>query len=265
VQARKGAAIFTRVLCGIDETPESLEAVRQGRRLASPAAEILLVAVLDTGPAVNAGWAATQILEDIRDEEIAALGRARTAAGSHAQTRLLNGVPWSSISSTAREEGVDLVAVGTHERSRSAGIVGGSVATYTLHESPCSVLIARPSVEPGRFPRSILAGFDGSEGGAKALAVARRIAAETGAALRVLAAAGEHKLELDPVRALAPDFEVDHRSPVDALVAESENADLVVVGSRGLHGLAAIGSVSERVAHQARSSVLVVRREAAEG
>jgi nucleotide-binding universal stress UspA family protein len=28
-------------------------------------------------------------------------------------------------------------------------------------------------------------------------------------------------------------------------------ADLLVIGSRGLHGIAALGSVSERVAHQA--------------
>ena len=35
--------------------------------------------------------------------------------------------------------------------------------------------------------------------------------------------------------------------------------DLVVIGSRGLHGLKALGSVSERVAHQAECSVLVVR------
>jgi nucleotide-binding universal stress UspA family protein len=33
----------------------------------------------------------------------------------------------------------------------------------------------------------------------------------------------------------------------------------VVVGSRGLHGFPALGSVGERVAHRARSSVLVVR------
>lgn len=52
---------------------------------------------------------------------------------------------------------------------------------------------------------------------------------------------------------------VDKRSPVDALVSASESADLVVVGSRGLHGLQALGSVSERIAHRAHSSVLVVR------
>jgi nucleotide-binding universal stress UspA family protein len=31
------------------------------------------------------------------------------------------------------------------------------------------------------------------------------------------------------------------------------------VGSRGLHGVRALGSVSERVAHDARCSVLVIR------
>ena len=39
----------------------------------------------------------------------------------------------------------------------------------------------------------------------------------------------------------------------------SEFADLVVVGSRGLKGLKAVGSVSERVAHDARSPVLIMR------
>lgn len=47
--------------------------------------------------------------------------------------------------------------------------------------------------------------------------------------------------------------------PVDALVDASREADLLIVGSRGLHGLAALGSVSERVAHRAECSVLVVR------
>jgi nucleotide-binding universal stress UspA family protein len=32
-----------------------------------------------------------------------------------------------------------------------------------------------------------------------------------------------------------------------------------VVGSRGLQGMRSLGSVSERVAHEARCSVLVVR------
>jgi nucleotide-binding universal stress UspA family protein len=128
-----------------------------------------------------------------------------------------------------------------------------------LHEAPCSVLIARPCGEPERFPRSIVAGFDGSDAAREALSVARDLAERSNLTLRVVAAAGGEKLPLDPIREHAPDASLDERPPVDALVAESANADLLVVGSRGLHGLAAIGSVSERVAHQSKSSVLVVR------
>ena len=47
--------------------------------------------------------------------------------------------------------------------------------------------------------------------------------------------------------------------PVVALVEAARDADLLIVGSRGLHGLKALGSVSERVAHDASCSVLVVR------
>lgn len=47
--------------------------------------------------------------------------------------------------------------------------------------------------------------------------------------------------------------------PVVNLVDASIQADLVVMGSRGLHGARSLGSVSERVAHRAHSSVLVVR------
>lgn len=251
--------MFTRILCGVDESPEAIEAVRQARRLAGPEAELLLVGVLELNAAVHAGWAATDLLDEMRSEQLAALEVARLAAGDHVETRLMRGAPWSEIAATARAEEADLVAVGTHDRWRPAGIVGGSVATYMLHEAPCSVLIARPCGEPERFPRSIVAGFDGSDAAREALSVARDLAERSNLTLRVVAAAGGEKLSLDPIREHAPDASLDERPPVDALVAESANADLLVVGSRGLHGLAAIGSVSERVAHQSKSSVLVVR------
>ena len=49
------------------------------------------------------------------------------------------------------------------------------------------------------------------------------------------------------------------RKALDVLEVASETADLIVVGSRGLRGLRALGSLSERIAHEARCSVLVVR------
>jgi nucleotide-binding universal stress UspA family protein len=82
-----------------------------------------------------------------------------------------------------------------------------------------------------------------------------------GAALTIVAACGEKKLNLDELRTVEPNAEIDHRPAVEALVARAAEAgaDLLVVGSRGLHGVKALGSVSERVAHRAGCSVLVVR------
>lgn len=48
--------------------------------------------------------------------------------------------------------------------------------------------------------------------------------------------------------------------------AEREGIDLMVVGHRGIHGVRRmLGSVSERVAHHAPCSVMVVRNAAASG
>jgi nucleotide-binding universal stress UspA family protein len=61
------------------------------------------------------------------------------------------------------------------------------------------------------------------------------------------------------VAELEPGYELVPGKPVPGLVDRSADHDLLVVGSRGLHGLRALGSVSERVAHRAKCSVLVVR------
>ena len=66
-------------------------------------------------------------------------------------------------------------------------------------------------------------------------------------------------LDVDLVRQLAGDVKVDGAAPVTALCDAASNADLVVLGSRGLRGLRTLGSVSERVAHKATCSVLTVR------
>ena len=79
--------------------------------------------------------------------------------------------------------------------------------------------------------------------------------------MTAIAACGNTNLQAEAVRAVAVHATFDERSPVEALVerVSEANADLLVVGSRGLHGVAALGSVSERIAHRASCSVLVVR------
>jgi nucleotide-binding universal stress UspA family protein len=59
-----------------------------------------------------------------------------------------------------------------------------------------------------------------------------------------------------------PEVRIERGSPHRRIVevAHEVNASLIVMGSRGRAGVAALGSVSERVSHRAGCSVLVVRR-----
>jgi len=253
-------ALFERPLCGVDSSPESLVAVGQATKLAHPAGALVFAAVAEVDLAVHAGWAATPVLDDIRADARSAISSAHELAPA-AETLVVEGAPADQLLRLVREKEADLVVVGSHGGSRITGILLGSVATRMLHDAPCSVLVARPSGDPDHFPTRICVGVDGSPESALAAQVAHGLGNRLGAAVSVVAACGGKKLWLDRLRAVEPDASLDERPAVEALVERTaaENADLLVVGSRGLHGAAALGSVSEQVAHRARCSVLVVR------
>lgn len=253
------ASVFERIVCGVDETPASLEAVGRAARLLAPGGALHLVGVVYLAGAAAAGWSATRVAEDLERDAREALGRAAELAGPDASSRLVIGPVEKSVLAELERERATLVALGTHDRSRTAGILLGGVATTMLHEARCSVLVARPAAEPELFPRSLVVGADGSPESLQAAAVAGEIRDRFGASLRAVAATGGKPVDADRLAASGLDLQWDEREPVAALAAASAAADLLVVGSRGLHGLRALGSVSERVAHRARCSVLVVR------
>jgi nucleotide-binding universal stress UspA family protein len=261
-----GKSVFERIVVGVEESPESLVAARQATRLLASNGHLVLTAVAEAALAVHAGWAATGVLEDIENEARSALDAARVEAPG-AETVLVEGVPADALLETVGSRGADLVAVGTHGGSRARGILLGSVPTVMLHDAPCSVLIARPSKNGARFPRSICVGVDGSPSSARAAEVARKLAQFFDAPLTKVAACGGMKINLDDLWSIEPEAGLDHRPPVEALIerAAEVDADLLVVGSRGVHGMAALGSVSERVAHRAGCSALVVREDDPEG
>ena len=123
------------------------------------------------------------------------------------------------------------------------------------------MLLARAALG-NRFPSGILVGVDGSDHSLAAAAVARTIADRFGSELVVVVvvvAKGGTPVDPGPIRELSSEVVTDSGKPVEVLADLSEEVDLLVVGSRGLHGLAAIGSVSERVARRAACSTLVVR------
>ena len=92
--------------------------------------------------------------------------------------------------------------------------------------------------------------------------MATALAARFDADLRAIVATQDAHVDLEAARRIAPGCEEHDARALDILEASSETADLIVVGSRGLRGFRALGSLSERIAHEARCSVLVVRSAA---
>jgi nucleotide-binding universal stress UspA family protein len=163
------------------------------------------------------------------------------------------------ISEVAREQST-LVVVGSHEYSRLAGFVLGSTATEVVHKAPCSVLVARRRGIREEFPTNVVVGVDGSPQSATAYAVAHQLSERLSAELWPVVAHGGKAVNRRTVDAIVDHWREDSPDePVGALVTAAADADLLVVGSRGLHGLKALGSVAERVAHRAGCSVLIVR------
>lgn len=232
-------AIFKRVLVGIDDSPESLEAARQAAKLAT-ALPLTLLAVHDLGYAVvGGGIGAPAYLNEgnSRQRAVEALERAtQELAPLGPVGKIAKGRAWSQLLYEIAVRDNTLVAVGSHGAGRTKGILVGSTATELIHKAPCSVLVARKPLN--EFPSSIVVGVDDSPQGATAAAVASDLAERFGARLE--------RYE-----------NVSH--PVSELVDAAIEAELLVVGSRRLHGVRALASVSERVAHEAKCSVLIVR------
>ena len=252
--------LFDRVVCGVDQSAAGEVAARLAARVTAPDGVLTLATVADPALALHAGWAGTALAEELRHDAERALARgAAEAAPAHAaETLLLDGDPVDALLEELRLVDATLAVVGTHGLARAVGLALGSVATRLLHEAPCSVLVARePHGE--RWPRSIVVGVDGSAESAAALAVARELAERFDATLRPVVAAGESDVDLVEAFRATPDLEKLHDKAVAELCALSADTDLLVLGSRGLKGLRALGSISERVAHGARCPVLVVR------
>jgi nucleotide-binding universal stress UspA family protein len=253
-----GATVFSTVLAGVDGSPEGRDAVAQAARLRAPDGTLELVTAIYLVEAGLQHWSEERIAATLELEGGQGLAEAAELAGPGATRRLLNGPPLPALLGEAERIGATLISVGTHGYSRLSEIVIGGVSGPLLHEALCSILVARPPRDPPAFPRSVVVGVDGSAPSLDALAVAEHVAQRFAVPLRaVLARRGE----VDIVRAEAhvANLEVVDAHPVACLVDAAAAADLLVVGNRGLRGLRSLGSVSERVAHKAPSSVLVVR------
>ena len=252
-------SVLARIVVGVDGSEPGFEAARQAARLLEPGGWLELFGAVHLAKATHTGASAPRMHEEIELGGQEALDRAQELVGPDAIAKLVNGPPTESLLRELEDARATLVAVGTHGYSRASEIVLGGVAGSLLHRAPCSVLITRPPADGAHFPRALAVGVDGSDSAVAALEVARQLADRFHASLRPITGLGGKDVDLARVTRLASDVEVLDAKPLEALLEAASEVDLLVVGSRGLHGLSALGSISERVAHRAPSSVLVVR------
>lgn len=256
--------VFDRVVCGVDRSEPALVAARAAAIVTDAAGSLSLVSADNSSVAVHAAWKLVEVREAFAADAAAALEQATAAAQPiHELTgKVVRGDRLHVLLAEIERQQATLLVVGTHGHARSIGIAAGSVATFALHEAPCSVLVARGNVEAGRWPSRIVVGLDGSEDSAIAYRAAAELADRTGATLQAIVATRDRGIDLEAVRAIAPQVDERDARALDLLSVLSRPSDLLVVGSRGMKGVRALGSLSERLAHESRSSVLVVRPRA---
>jgi nucleotide-binding universal stress UspA family protein len=255
---------FSTVACGVDRSPQALEAARQALMVGEEEATYWGVAAWDSALAFQAGIHMAEVRKVLKEEAQAALLRL-TEELPDVQPLLVEGKEVAALLAAASNLGADLVCVGASGMSRLAGIAFGSVATAMVHHAPCSVLIARDSRD---FPGVILHANDGSPESLEAARYGARVAARHDSKLVTLSVgeegsdAGEEMAEIAALTGVEPVLMTEAGSPPRRImeIAHKVHASLIVMGSRGRTGLAALGSVSERVTHRAECSVLVVRR-----
>ncbi len=262
--AERGASgPFKSILCGVEGNPASTIAVRTAIALQMPETSLHFVAV-DASFELRPEYSKESLEAALKEatelaEEAGVAATAEMPAGKYASKVLL-----------AEAEKHDLLVIGTHNQSRAADIVLGSTASETVRDAERPVLVARESPNGG-FLDTILVATDGSEGSRAAAGVAGALAAAYGAEPEVLHVEdGQHSdsdavidAEVDEIERLTgtrPELSRIGGHPTEKIVeAAAERASsLIVCGRRGLSGIKALGSVSERVVHQAETSVLLV-------
>jgi nucleotide-binding universal stress UspA family protein len=269
---------FKRVMCGIDGTPEGDAALTQALAL-MPSDAHLVIAHAFALASLNEvelmlGEASKE--DEERAHELVEDARARAIASGRIdpdriELRVMPGPKARGLLELIDATGASVLAVGIHGHSRLGGAIRGSAASNALHSATCSVLIARErhttpdakdEASAGSFPRDLVCGVDGSESSRRAVDAAREIASRTGCRASYVAAEDGRDVEFTEasLQTESPgELEIESGRPLEVLLARAAATDLLIVGSRGRGGARAIGSIAERVAHEADCSVLVAR------
>lgn len=134
------------ILCPTDFSPSSDAALRYASTLAAESdAELLIIHVVDESAMYRSGYNGVGYIADLAEQMRAdsqqRLGQVNPGVqGVRYRTRLLTGMPASTILSVAELEQVDLIVIGSHGRRGVSRLLMGSVAEAVMRGAPCPVL-----------------------------------------------------------------------------------------------------------------------------
>ncbi|MEI2643140.1 MAG: universal stress protein [Candidatus Nanopelagicales bacterium] len=283
------------IIVGYDGSEGSTAALTWAAGAASQRGRTLDVLTTWSMPAADLGIGASatlqqDLVDELRKEAQATNDEALEIAAKHgvnATGTIVVGRPASALVNLS--EDAEMVVVGSHGSGGLTGYLLGSVSRQVATHAACPSVVVRPVTGASH---DIVVGVDGSPHSIKALGWAFEQASFSGCSLHVL-----HSWEIPPTWSMVevpsyepevlirdygnaelretseamagfrenfPDVKVRQEvmkgSPVKALIKASENAQLLVVGSRGLGGFRGLllGSVSHAVVHKAACPVAVV-------
>jgi nucleotide-binding universal stress UspA family protein len=141
---------FRKILCPVDFSEPSREALTAAARLAADAAaELTLVYVWQSPVRLSEeALMQTDLLEHERKQAETSLAKwkaeAESVGAKSVTIKVLAGLPWRMIvDEVASTPGYDLVVLGTHGRSGIMRILLGSVAERVARHADCPVLLVR--------------------------------------------------------------------------------------------------------------------------
>ncbi|MBW3607904.1 MAG: universal stress protein [Actinobacteria bacterium] len=259
-----------RVLCAVDGSRGSGEAVREALAFAPCAARLCFVAVTTaagdgptTGVASLAAHRARQTLE-----------QAQALAGAHALAAETELVRAADVTGTlvARAAASALLVVGSHGDARDGDAATGSVASALAGRASGPVLVARAGARADRTRPRIFVAVDDNAGAAAVVGLAGSIAAACAGYVHLVHVQGrgygshtrhrlaELSIALIEQTGAEPVVDVACGANVGAHIcqlAQDSDSSLVVVGRRRDAVRRGLGPVAERIVDGGPCSVLV--------
>ena len=288
-----------RILLATDGSKDARAATAFLKELSpAPSTTVRIVAVITVPDIALDASPAREFKRAVRDEAQAFVEAARATLaprGFTIESEVVVGDPRQQIVTLAEKWAADLIVVGARGVGAIKRFLLGSVSQAVAHHAHCPVLVVKG--QPRKLA-NVLVGMDGSEDSFRAVRFLQLLCLPRQTKVRLLGVVerlrypstapgmlrgqlvkmlkeleAERRAELDKVLERAATHLEDRitrvtkttpaGNPADEIlaIADAFDADLIVVGARGMRGVARLllGSVSERVLRHARCPVLIVK------